>query len=126
MVTHPISAGETVTAGGLTVATFDQDHGFTHSLGLRAGPLAYSTDAVALDDEAFATRDGGDTWVVGCFQRGEHRTHAWLDRVLEWTARVRPRRTVLTHMGQDMDWAWLKAHLPAGVEPGYDGMVIDA
>ena len=39
--------------------------------------------------------------------------------------RVGARRTVLTHMGQDMDWAWLVAHLPPGVEPGYDGMVLE-
>ncbi len=28
-------------------------------------------------------------------------------------------------MGTDMDWGWLCAHLPAGVEPAYDGMVIE-
>jgi phosphoribosyl 1,2-cyclic phosphate phosphodiesterase len=28
-------------------------------------------------------------------------------------------------MGTDMDWGWLNANLPAGVEPGYDGMVLD-
>jgi phosphoribosyl 1,2-cyclic phosphate phosphodiesterase len=28
-------------------------------------------------------------------------------------------------MGPDMDWAWLKANLPPGVEPGYDGMALD-
>jgi phosphoribosyl 1,2-cyclic phosphate phosphodiesterase len=32
---------------------------------------------------------------------------------------------VLTHMGTDMDWAWLRANLPAGVEPGFDGQVIE-
>ena len=118
--------GEAVAAGGVRIVTFDQDHGYTRSLGLRAGGFAYSTDAVALDEAAFGTLAGVDTWVVGCFQRGEHRTHACLDRVLEWVARVRPRRAVLTHMGQDMDWAWLRERLPAGVEPGYDGMVIEA
>lgn len=126
MVPRAIEPGEVIKVGGLRVTTFDQDHGYTRSLGLRAGPLAYSTDAVALDEAAFAVLDGVDTWVVGCFQRREHRTHAWLDRVLEWIARVRPRRAVLTHMGNDMDWAWLAAHLPAGVEAAYDGMVIEA
>jgi hypothetical protein len=28
-------------------------------------------------------------------------------------------------MGTDMDWGWLRANLPSGVEPGHDGMVID-
>jgi phosphoribosyl 1,2-cyclic phosphate phosphodiesterase len=27
-------------------------------------------------------------------------------------------------MGTDMDWGWLQAHLPPGVEAGYDGMVL--
>jgi phosphoribosyl 1,2-cyclic phosphate phosphodiesterase len=28
-------------------------------------------------------------------------------------------------MGTDMDWAWLSANLPPGVEAGYDGMVLE-
>jgi len=45
--------------------------------------------------------------------------------VLDWAKRLAPRRTVLTHMGVDMDWAWLGAALPAGVEAGFDGQVLD-
>jgi phosphoribosyl 1,2-cyclic phosphate phosphodiesterase len=126
MVPVPVAPGETCLMAGLPVTVFEQDHGFTRSLGLRTGGFAYSTDAVALDDAAFEILYGVDTWVVGCFQRhGPHRTHAWLDRVLSWVDRVKPRRTVLTHMGLDMDWGWLVANLPAGVEPGYDGLVLD-
>jgi phosphoribosyl 1,2-cyclic phosphate phosphodiesterase len=110
---------------GLLVQLFDQDHGFTRSLGLRVGGFGYSTDAVDLDAAALAALGGVDTWVVGCFQRAEHRTHAWLDRVLGWVRALRPRRTVLTHMGTDMDWGWLQANLPAGVEPGHDGQVLE-
>ena len=126
LVAHPIIPGEVVSIGGLRITTFDQDHGFTRSLGMRIGGFAYSTDAVTLDETAFGVLAGADTWVVGCFQRAEHHTHAWLDRVLDWVARIHPRRTILTHMGQDMDWAWLCSRLPAGVEPAYDGMVIEA
>ncbi len=63
--------------------------------------------------------------MVGCFQRTPHRTHAWPARVLEWVDRLKPRRTVLTHMGVDMDWATLLKRLPPGIEPGYDGMTLD-
>jgi phosphoribosyl 1,2-cyclic phosphate phosphodiesterase len=31
----------------------------------------------------------------------------------------------LTHMGPDMDWGWLRANLPSGVEAGFDGMIVD-
>ncbi len=120
-----VAPGDTIDAAGLRIRLFEQDHGFMPTLGLRIGGFGYSTDAVALDDAAFAALDGVDTWVVGCFQREAHRTHAWVARVLEWVGRLRPRRTVLTHMGTDLDWGWLCRTLPRGVEPGFDGMTLD-
>jgi phosphoribosyl 1,2-cyclic phosphate phosphodiesterase len=126
MVAREVTGGETVSIAGMDVRLIDQDHGFSHSLGLRIGRFGYSTDVLNLDETALAALAGVDTWVVGCFLRHEfHKTHANLHQVLDWTQRLRPRRTVLTHMGTDMDWAWLQANLPAGVEPGYDGMTLD-
>ncbi len=122
---RPVVAGQGIEAAGIAVRLFTQDHGLTTSLGLRVGGFGYSTDAVDLDEAAFAALAGVDTWVVGCFQRAPHRTHAWLARVLEWAARVGARRTVLTHMGADLDWAWLSRTLPPGVTAGYDGQVLD-
>lgn len=123
---RPVEPGQMVDAAGMAVRVFRQDHGFTETLGLRVGLFGYSTDVVNLDDAAFAALDGVDTWVVGCFQRQPpHRTHAHLPRVLEWAERVGARRTVLTHMGIDMDFSWLKANLPPGVEPGVDGMILE-
>jgi phosphoribosyl 1,2-cyclic phosphate phosphodiesterase len=126
MLPRVVALGEVFDAAGLPVLAFDQDHGFTRTLGLRCGGFGYSTDVVMLNDAAFAALEGVDTWVVGCFQRhSSHKTHAWLERVYEWREHVRPRRTILTHMGGDMDWAWLCANLPAGIEPGFDGQVIE-
>lgn len=125
VVPRRVTPGETIEIVGLGVRVFDQDHGYTRSLGLRVGGFGYSTDVVTLDAAALDALAGVDTWVVDCFQREAHRTHANLDRVLEWVDRLRPRRTVLTHMGNDLDWAWLSRRLPAGVEPGCDGMVIE-
>jgi phosphoribosyl 1,2-cyclic phosphate phosphodiesterase len=125
LVPRIVEAGDTIQAAGMAVRLFAQDHGRLQTLGLRIGPFGYSTDVVALDDAAFEALAGIDTWVVGCFLRkGPHWTHADLPTVLGWVERLQPRRTVLTHMGTDMDWAWLAAHLPAGVEAGYDGMVL--
>ncbi len=117
-----IEAGQTITAADMAVRLIHQDHGFGPTLGLRTGGFAYSTDVVRLDDAALAELEGVDTWVVGCFGRTPHPTHAHVDLVLAWAERVGARRTVLTHMGTDLDWDWLMARLPPGVEPGYDGM----
>jgi phosphoribosyl 1,2-cyclic phosphate phosphodiesterase len=126
LLPREVAAGQTIEAAGMQVRLFEQDHGFISSLGLRIGQFAYSTDVVRLDEAAFSALEGVDTWVVGCFLRqGPHKTHADLAQVLVWRERIRPRLTVLTHMGTDMDWAWMRANLPAGVEPGYDGMAFD-
>jgi len=126
LVPREVSPGDTVAIASMPVRLFDQDHGHIRSLGMRVGNFGYSTDVVGLDDAAFAALDGVDTWVVGCFLRTDrHTTHANLTQVLAWTRRVNARRTVLTHMGTDMDWAWLRANLPPGVEPGHDGLILD-
>jgi hypothetical protein len=28
-------------------------------------------------------------------------------------------------MSTDMDWGWLRANLPSGIEAGHDGMILD-
>ena len=126
LVAREIAAGAAIEAAGLEVRLFEQDHGFTTSLGLRIGNFGYSTDVVSLDDAALAALRGVDTWVVGCFlRRGPHKTHADLSLVLDWARTLEVRRTVLTHMGNDMDWNWLTANLPTGVEPGHDGLAFE-
>jgi phosphoribosyl 1,2-cyclic phosphate phosphodiesterase len=120
----PIKPGDIVDTAGLSVRVFTQNHGRVETLGLRVGAFGYSTDVVALDDAAFATLEGVDTWVVDCFLRQTHWTHANLTIVQDWVGRLKPRRTVLTHMGTEMDWGWMQANLPVGIEAGYDGMVL--
>ncbi|NMJ42411.1 MBL fold metallo-hydrolase [Roseomonas sp. JC162] len=120
----PLQAGDVVTMAGHRVQTFLQDHAVMDTLGVRVGDFAYSTDLVHLPEESLALLHGLDTWVVGCFQRRPHKVHANLDQVLDWVARLRPRRTVLTHMSPDMDHGWMLANLPPGVEPAHDGMVL--
>ena len=121
-----VSPNETIQVAGMDVRLFSQGHGKVETLGLRVGPFAYSTDVISLDETALTALAGVETWVVGCFLRhDQHWTHANLPIVLGWVNRLRPRRTVLTHMGSDMDWAWLAANLPAGIEAGFDGMVIE-
>jgi phosphoribosyl 1,2-cyclic phosphate phosphodiesterase len=123
---HTITAGETHEILGMDVAFIDQDHGFGRSLGLRAGNFAYCTDVVRLDDAALAVLENLDVLVVDCFTlRHKHPTHANLDQVYKWVEQLRPRRTILTHMGPDMDYRQVCEMLPSNIEPGYDGMVID-
>jgi phosphoribosyl 1,2-cyclic phosphate phosphodiesterase len=113
------------TAAGMPVLPFIQSHGFSETLGFRIGALAYSTDVVELDEAAFAALAGIELWIVDCLRRVPHPTHANLAKVLAWIERLRPRRAVLTHMDQSLDYRELSAELPEGVEPGHDGLIVE-
>jgi len=112
-------------AAGVAVVPVAQDHGFSTSWGFRFGRFAYSTDAFGLDETAFAALAGIDVWIVDCIRRSPHPTHSHLERSLDWIRRVRPRRAIFTHMDQTLDYETLRRELPDGVEPGYDGLVIE-
>ena len=122
---EPFAPFEITGPGGpLPVAAFGQNHGRIRSLGFRFGAIAYSPDVDGLDEEAFAALEAVDCWIVDALRRTPHPSHAHLSRTLEWIARVKPKRTILTNMHVDMDYDTLVRELPPGVEPGYDGMTI--
>lgn len=120
---HPI--GGPFTAAGLPVVPFAQSHGYSTTTGFRIGKLGYSTDVVDLDEAAFAALAGIDLWIVDCLRRPPHPTHSHLAKCLAWIARIGPQRAVLTHMDQSLDYKELSAELPAGIEPGFDGLAIE-
>ncbi len=125
LVPHPLAAGESVRIGVITVDAFDQDHGFSRTLGFRFGPVAYSTDVVDLPEASFQALEGVRLWIIGTMVDRPHPTHCHVDKALGWIARIRPARAILTHLGPELDYATLAARLPAGVEPAFDGMVIE-
>jgi phosphoribosyl 1,2-cyclic phosphate phosphodiesterase len=111
------------------VTPFVQNHGNIDSTGYRfdaAGrALAYSTDVKRLDPEATPALTALDLWVVDALRRHPHPTHSHLRQTLQWIEKYRPKRAVLTHMDQSMDYARLLAELPDAVMPGHDGLVVD-
>lgn len=113
-------------ASGHRVAPFPQDHGICASTGYRMGPVAYSTDVVELPEAAFEVLAGVELWIVDCLRVGSpHPTHAHFEKTLDWIERVNPARAVLTHMNHQTDYDAIAALCPPGVEPAYDGMVLE-
>ncbi len=114
--------------GDIDIACTDQPHGEIFSTGFRFShggrSIGYATDFHALTTEMIALYDGLDVWVVDALREKPHPTHPHLALTLDGIAAVSPARAILTHMDQSMDYATLRRTLPPGVEPGYDGMVV--
>ena len=122
---NPMEAGKPVTiagAGGAITATpFQVHHGTIDALGFRIGGMAYSPDIDGVPDASLSYLQGLDLWIVDALRRTPHPSHWSLPQTLEWIARLKPKRAVITNLHVDMDYATLVKELPAGVEPAYDG-----
>ncbi|MEQ1781819.1 MAG: MBL fold metallo-hydrolase [Hyphomonadaceae bacterium] len=111
--------------GTVSFLPLAQDHGGIASLGFRIGSFGYCNDVVRLPEATLERLIGLDTLVVDALRYKPHPTHASVSQALGWIERLKPRRAVLTNLHVDLDYATLKAELPAGVEPAFDGMELE-
>jgi phosphoribosyl 1,2-cyclic phosphate phosphodiesterase len=116
------------TIGDIQLTSVDQPHGDIYSIGFRfehaGSSIGYSTDFHEVTQEMIDVFTAVDVWVVDALRERPHPTHAHLALTLDGIAQARPGRAILTHMDSSMDYRPLAQKLPAGVEPGYDGMVV--
>lgn len=111
--------------GPVEAVPIPQEHGDISSLGFRVGDVAYSPDISGLPPASVPMLEGLDLWVVDALRYQPHPSHWSVGQTLEWVKRLKPKRTILTHLHIDLDYAELKGKLPAGVEPAHDGMVVE-
>lgn len=123
---HTVEPGEAVVidgAGGpIEVLPFRQFHGPIESLGFRFGNLAYSSDLHDLPEESLPFLAGLNVWIVDALRHSHHPSHFSVDDALSWIARIEPKHAILTHMHLELDYETLRADLPKGIEPAFDGM----
>jgi phosphoribosyl 1,2-cyclic phosphate phosphodiesterase len=109
-------------SGPIPVLNFDQDHGGVRSVGYRFGDVGYCSDVVALPSEAMAALVDLDVFIIDALRDTPHPTHAHVAMALDWIAKLKPRRAILTNLHIDLDYNDLAARLPPGVEPAFDGL----
>lgn len=111
---------------GFGVEHMEMPHGPITTTGYRfdcdGKSIGYATDFAELTDSMIAFFTGVDVLVTDCLRREKHPTHANLAMALDFAKRTRARQAVLSHLDKSMDFATLKAEIPANVHVGYDGM----
>ncbi|MGB1234997.1 MAG: MBL fold metallo-hydrolase [Planktomarina sp.] len=111
--------------GTIPFQPFTVPHGGIDALGFRMHNAAYLPDVADLADDSRDYLQGLDMWIVDALRRQPHPTHSHLDRTLGWIAELQPKRAILTNMHNDLDYQTLKAELPDGVVPAYDGLTVE-
>jgi phosphoribosyl 1,2-cyclic phosphate phosphodiesterase len=114
-------------AGGVIEAVpIVQEHGDSPSLGFRFGNVAYSPDIGGIPESSLPLLEGLDLWIVDALRPIPHPSHFSVKQALDWIERLKVKRAILTHMTVELDYDALRRQLPPHVEPGYDGMVVEA
>jgi phosphoribosyl 1,2-cyclic phosphate phosphodiesterase len=101
-------------------------HGPTTVFGFRVGPLGYITDAKSLPPQTLEALKGVEVLVLNALWWGNpHPTHFNVEEAISAAREVGAKRTYLTHMTHEVRHQELLEALPEGVEPAYDGLVVE-
>jgi len=124
--TPPMTLNE-INEGKINFFNFDLDifiqhHGNIDTLGFKFNnQFAYSTDVVEMPEKNFKLLEDLDLWVVEGLRDEPHEAHAHFDLTFEWIKRVKPKKSILTHLAH-VDYDHVMSICPKDVYPGYDGM----
>jgi len=112
-------------AAGVRVTPVPVIHGRATILGYRIGDAAYVTDCSAIPPESMEKLRGLKVLVLDALRHTPHPTHFNVAQAVEAAEALKPERTLLTHLGHNLDYGEVNERLPAGVELAYDGMEIE-
>lgn len=125
LVPTPLEPGVAIEVAGVPVLPLAFDHGHLRVFGYRVGNLAYITDVKNVPPALDADLAGLDVLVLNALWWRPHPTHLSIGEAIETARRVGARRTYLTHLTHETAHAELAAALPDGIEPAYDGLVVE-
>lgn len=100
-------------------------HGDMEVLGYRIGSFAYVTDCSVIPESSYRLLEGVQTLILDALRYRPHSTHFSVEEAIEAAAKIGARRTVLTHLAHEVDYAAPAVPLPEGVEFGYDGLAFE-
>ncbi len=117
---------ETVDVAGFSMLPLPVPHGSVTVHGFRVGDLGYITDAKVLPDATLDALRGVRVLVLNALRFGRpHPTHFTIDEAVDAARTIGAERTYLTHLTHQVRHAELLESLPPGIEPAYDGLVVE-
>ena len=62
--------------------------------------------------------------IVDCLRYNFHPTHFNLEDVFDLIHKIKPKKTILTNLSNEIDYNEIKKKLPKNVIPAYDGLTV--
>jgi phosphoribosyl 1,2-cyclic phosphate phosphodiesterase len=122
---HVLEPGQPVTIAGVPVLPLALPHGAQVVFGYRIGPVAYITDVKMIPESMIEALKDLEVLVLNALLSRPHPLHLSVPEAVETAQRIGARRTYFTHLTHEFTHQGLAVMLPAGIEPAFDGLVID-
>jgi phosphoribosyl 1,2-cyclic phosphate phosphodiesterase len=117
--------GVPITLGNIEVQPIEAYHGSLQVFGYRFQDIAYLTDVKTIADEEIEKLQGLDILVLNCLREEAHYTHLNVEEALDLVAKIKPKRTYLTHISHHLGFhAEAEQKLPKNVFLAYDGLTL--
>ena len=108
------------------IEVMKQYHGNSNTLGfIFNNKFAYCTDVVDMPKSNFIKLKNIELFIVGALRDEPHESHAHFNLAFEWSKLIKSKLTILTHLGVQSDYDYVKSICPKNVCPGYDGMIFN-
>ncbi len=105
---------------------FEMDHGTCTSVGYRFGDVTYCVDMKSLSRAALDIIKGSKVWIVdgAAYNDPNNEVHADLQTLYDYNDYIGAEQVYVTSLSSLQDYQTLKAELPRGFAPAYDGLTI--
>ena len=105
------------------IETFPVKHGKINSILYKINnSCAYASDVSKISEKDYSRLKKLNYFIVDCLRYDPHPSHFNLDQVLNLVKIIKPKKTILTNMNNEIDYVKIQKHLPKSVVPAYDGM----
>lgn len=128
LVLNSIEPFKPIRLAGVDIIPLPVNHGSLEILAFKIGSFAYVTDCSHIPDESRAYLEDLDVLVLDGLRERPHKTHFTITQAAIEAARLRAKRTFLTHISHELDHAETNLKLSqtasVPVELAFDGMTI--
>ena len=83
---------------------------------------AYIPDANEIYNKDINLFKNLDFLVIDCLRYKYHPSHFTLNEILKLIKEIKPKKTILTNLNNEIDYSSIKKQLPKNVVPAFDGM----
>lgn len=123
---RPIFSGHPFIVGGKEIMPIRVIHGNLPILGFKIENFMYCTDVKTVPESSLTYFENLDILVINALREEEHWSHFTLDEALAFIAKVKPKKTYLTHISHLLGfYDEVSKKLPQNVYLAYDGLVLE-